>query len=105
MTFCWEQAQNVVALGKLLGHARAMKRAPPRILESAPEVIDALGGNRAVASWLRVLPETVSAWRKRGFPVAVMPIVRARCKSNRVRFNERLFEPRPHGNRRSADYG
>jgi len=41
---------------------------PPSELNSANEVIDALGGTGAVADWLGVDIRVVSNWRVRGLP-------------------------------------
>lgn len=39
-----------------------------RYLKSAPEVIDALGGDTKFARWCGVSRQRVVMWRKRGFP-------------------------------------
>ncbi len=46
-------------------------------LETASEVIDVLGGNRALAQRYDRKPEAVSNWRSRGIPHALRPFVDA----------------------------
>lgn len=46
-------------------------------LETASDVIDALGGNRVLARRYNRRPEAVSNWRTRGIPHALRPFVDA----------------------------
>lgn len=96
-----DAAKNYAILRNMKGssHSR-LRETDAEVLQTSSDVIEALGGNRVVAEWLELRPETVSGWRRRGFPAQLMPKISSRCESKNLQFAAHLFEPRPHGNRR-----
>ena len=60
-----------------------------RRFKTAPDVIDALGGDTKFANWYGVSRQRVTMWRKRGFPATLFLAM-----SNRLR-NEHQIDAHP----------
>lgn len=61
------------------------------------ELIHAIGGRKRVAELCSAAPTTVSNWRHRGFPLWTYDILQNWCADNLVRYDRRLFAPKPRG--------
>jgi hypothetical protein len=59
----------------------------------ANEIIEALGGNKAVAALLNVRAATVSVWRKRGIPWRYRGAVRDLLRRKRIAVPEGFMKP------------
>lgn len=70
---------------------------------TASELIDALGGNRAVAEIAGVLSSAVSNWRKFGrIPPRLFITIRDAARDRGVEVPENLFEETPDPRRREV---
>ena len=64
------------------------------MITTASQLIDALGGNSAVAALFRVRHNTVSTWRTRGLPAWSCGRLREAADAAGIKADDELFEAR-----------
>lgn len=71
------------------------------MIDTVPDLIDELGGNRAVADLLGVVPSAVRNWRARGLPAWACGRLRD-ALDPRVQYDPALFAIKPRGRSEAA---
>jgi hypothetical protein len=54
------------------------------VLQTASDVIDALGGTTAFATRFGITPQVASKWRMRGFPASTYPVLSGFLRSQGI---------------------